>query len=342
MHSWPFVLHHDADLDIRKLRFRDPALVAAPICLHNDHMMSTSFRIHGLVAATHTPFHQEGSLNLNIIEQQAAMLHSDGVRYAFIGGTTGESSSLTLDERLQLAERWSKVAGGTALRFIVHVGSNCLDDATILAKQAQKLGACATSAVAPSYFKPSNLNTLVDCMSKIASAAPELPFYYYEIPTMTGINISPSDFLAAAAPRIPNLAGIKFTSTNLMEYLLCREHSDRAFDIPFGFDEMLLPALSLGATGAVGSSYNFAGPIYLRAMRAFAENDIDTARDEQLRAVRIIKLLASLGYMAAAKTVMKIRGVDVGPPRLPNAGLTSEQQFDLRNSLDRLGFFAWL
>ncbi len=304
--------------------------------------MSSSFRIHGLVAATHTPFHADGSLNLSIVQQQFAMLHSDGVRYAFIGGTTGESSSLTLDERLQLADRWSRVVRGTDLQLIVHVGSNCLDDSVSLAKQAQQLGVAAVSAVAPSYFKPGNVQTLVESMSKIASAAPELPFYYYEIPTMTGINIWPSEFLEAATPRIPNLSGIKFTSSNLMEYQLCRRHSNSKFDIPFGFDEMLLPALSLGAIGAVGSSYNFAAPIYRRVMQAFAVNDLQAARDEQMRAVRLIKLLASYGYMAAAKTVMKLRGVDVGPPRLPIAGLTNDQQAELHRDLDQMGFFSWL
>ncbi len=304
--------------------------------------MPTSFKIHGLVAATHTPFHTDGSLNLSIVEKQSAMLQSDGVRYAFIGGTTGESSSLTLDERLQLADCWSRVARGTDLKLIVHVGSNCLDDSVCLAKQAQQLGAAAVSAVAPSYFKPGNVQALVDSMSKIASAAPELPFYYYEIPTMTGISVSPSDFLDAAAPRIPSLSGIKFTSSNLMEYQLCRNHSDGKFDIPFGFDEMLLPALSLGAIGAVGSSYNFAGPIYRRVMQAFANNDFEAARAEQMRAVKVIKLLASYGYMAAAKTVMKLRGVDVGPPRLPIAALTSDQQAALHRDLDQLGFYTWL
>ncbi len=304
--------------------------------------MPASLRLHGLVAATHTPFHPDGSLNLDVVEKQAAMLQNDGVGYAFIGGTTGESSSLTLEERLKLAARWSEATRGAALKVITHVGAHCLDDAATLAARAQELGACAISALAPSYFKPGNTAALVDCMAKIAAAAPDLPFYYYEIPTMTGIGLSPSDFLSAAEERIPNLAGIKFTSSNLMEYQLCRSHSDGRFDIPFGFDEMLLASLALGATGAVGSSYNFAAPIYLRVMKAFAANDLETARATQFRAVRLIKLLASYGYMAAAKAVMEMRGVSVGPPRLPNTSLTPGQQDQLRSELDRLGFFDWL
>jgi N-acetylneuraminate lyase len=296
----------------------------------------------GLVAATHTPFHADGSLNLAVVEKQAAHLAATGVRYAFIGGTTGESSSLTLAERSALTGHWMQVVAGAKLQVIVHVGANCLADARSLAAQAQQLGAVAISALAPCYFKPGNTGALVDCMADIAGAAPELPFYYYEIPLLTGIQLSPSDFLARAADRIPNLAGIKFTSSNLMEYQLCRAFRDGAFDIPFGFDEMMLGALALGATGAVGSSFNFAAPVYLRVMKAFAAGDLKTAREEQLRSVKLIQLLAGRGYMGAAKATMKLLGVDVGPARLPNGSLNAEQQGALRADLETLGFFDWV
>jgi len=200
----------------------------------------------------------------------------------------------------------------------------------------------AVSALAPSYFKPGNIGSLVDCVADIASAAPEVPFYYYEIPILTGVNLSPSEFLARAAERIPNLAGIKFTSSNLMEYQLCRAFRDGAFDIPFGFDEMMLGALALGATGAVGSSFNFAAPIYTRLIAAFQKGDLATARTEQMRSVRVIQLLASRGYMGAAKATMKMLGVDVGPARLPNGSLNAEQQATLRADLEKLGFFDWV
>lgn len=299
-------------------------------------------RITGLVAATHTPFHADGSLNLASVEKQAAHLQATGVSHAFIGGTTGESSSLTQEERRALAVRWFEVTRGTELKVIVHVGSNCLADSRNLAAQAQGLGAAAVSALAPSYFKPGNVATLVESMAQIASAAPELPFYYYEIPTMTGLTLSPSEFLAQAADRIPNLAGIKFTSSNLMEYQLCRASHDGRFDIPFGFDEMMLGALAFGATGAVGSSFNFAAPIYNRLIAAFQSGDLIAAREEQMRSVRTIQKLAARGYMGAAKATMKMLGVDVGPARLPCGNLDEAQTQALRAELDQMGFFEWI
>src|SRR5689334_4821596 len=112
----------------------------------------TAPALTGLIAATHTPFHSDGSLNLAVVEAQAAHLLQHGITAAFIGGTTGESHSLTLDERRALAERWIEVTRGTKLKVIVHVGGNCLADARALATQAQKIGAAAISALAPSYF----------------------------------------------------------------------------------------------------------------------------------------------------------------------------------------------
>ncbi len=116
-------------------------------------------RLHGLVAATHTPFHTDGALNLDVVERQAAHLLANRVFSVFIGGTTGESHSLSLAERLSLALRWSEVAKGTALKVVVHVGSNCLTDAQALAKQAEQVGAAGIAALAPRYFKPRSLET---------------------------------------------------------------------------------------------------------------------------------------------------------------------------------------
>ncbi len=301
-----------------------------------------TIQLHGLVAATHTPFHADGSLNLAVVEQQAAHLLARQVTTVFIGGSTGESHSLSLSERQALSQQWSEVARGTSLRVVVHVGSNCLTDAKTLAAQAQQLGAVAISALAPSYFKPRSLEALVACAADIASAAPQTPFYFYDIPVLTGVNFSMPDFLTQARDRIPTLAGIKFTNPDMMAYQLCLRAESGRWDVPFGCDEFLLAALALGAKGAVGSSFNFAAPIYHRLIAAFERGDLATAREEQFRSVLLIQLLASYGYMGAAKAVMGMLGVPVGPARLPNGSLSAEQVTALRGKLDALDFFNWV
>jgi N-acetylneuraminate lyase len=298
--------------------------------------------LSSLVAATHTPFRPDGSLHLPVVEKQAAHLLQQGVRFAFIGGTTGESASLTVEERLALARRWMEVTQGTDLRVVVHVGANCVADARALAAQAGQLGAAAISALAPSYFKPRSLDLLIACCAEIAAAAPATPFYYYDIPVLTGVSFPMTDFLAQAPARIPTLAGLKFTNPDLMAYQLCLRVAGGKWDLPFGVDEHFLGALAMGARGAVGSGYNFAAPIYLRLMKAFAAGDLATARTEQFRGVQLVQLLAGHGYMGAAKAVMGMLGVEVGPPRLPNASLTPDQAKTLRSQLETLGFFDWI
>jgi N-acetylneuraminate lyase len=301
-----------------------------------------TIKLHGLVAATHTPFHADGGLNLAIVEKQAGHLLRTGVNTVFIGGSTGESHSLTVEERLALARRWSEVVRGTNLRLIVHVGSNCLADARALAAQAQSLRAAAISAFAPSYFKPNSLDALIACCAEIAGAVPSLPFYFYDIPSLTGVRFSMPEFLDVAADRIPTLAGIKFTNADLMAYQRCLHTQEGRFDLPWGVDEYLLAALALGAVGGVGSSFNFAAPLYHRLMAAFSKGDLTTARTEQYRSVQLIDLLAGFGYLAAAKTVMGTLGIAVGPARLPNANLTPEQHVRLQQGLEELGYFDWI
>lgn len=287
----------------------------------------------------HTPFDGSGALNLSVVEKQVERLLAVGVHVVLLGGTTGECHSLSVEERTALSERWLAVARGTPLEVVVHIGSNCLGDAKTLAAQAQRLGAQAIASLPPCYFKVDTLEILVACSAEVAAAAPELPFYYYDIPALSTVKFSMVDYLERAAAKIPNLSGIKFSSSDLIAYQQCLHSGDGRFDLPWGVDELLLPALSLGATGALGSSYNFMTEPYRRLMAAFQSGDLPSARREQYYAVKIIHLLAGYGYIAAAKAVMEILGVPVGPPRLPHRNLTSQQVQELRAGLEKLGFF---
>ena len=297
----------------------------------------------GLVAAAHTPFKPDGSLHLAAVEKQAAHFLENKVMTAFIGGSTGESHSLSMDERRRLAVRWMAAAKGTQLKVIVHVGSNCVADARALAAHAQKIGAAAVSALSPSYFKPRHVDALLATCAEIAAGAPALPFYFYDIPALTGVSLSMPDFLARGRERIPNLAGIKWTNPDLYSYQLCRALPG-GFDLPWGNDEYLLAALALGARGAVGSTYCFAAPIYQRILRAFARGNLEAARVDQFRSCQLVKCLAGqpYGYMGAAKALMGLLGVPVGPARLPNLSPTPDQLKALRAELDQLGFWDWI
>ncbi len=297
----------------------------------------TPSRFSGLIAAPFTPFQADGALALEAIPQQATQLVADGVSGAFVCGSTGEGASLTMTERKQVAEAWINSAP-TDLPVIVHVGHTAVAESCELARHAAESGAAAFAAYAPHYFKPGSIEDLVRCCETIAAAAPALPFYYYHIPSMTGIGLSCEAFLTAAHERIPNLAGIKFTHENLMEYLACLRFAEGRYDILFGRDECLLAALALGAQGAVGSTYNYIAPIFNELRAAYAAGDLDQARALQEKANRIIQLMIDHGGQAAGKVIASLRGVDLGPVRAPLRPLTPAQKDLLKAALEAINW----
>ena len=302
----------------------------------------SAFKFTGLCTATHTPFHADGSLNLGVVERQAAFLRSHGITSVFIGGTTGESSSLTAAERAELNDRWAAVGPATGIDVVVHVGANCLTEAAQLAAHAEKNQAKAVSMIAPSYFKPRTLTDLVASCAMVAKAAPRTPFYYYDIPGMTGISGFPVDeFLKAASPVIPNLAGVKYSNPDLDAMRRAQALEGGRFDLPYGIDERFLAALRAGATAGVGSTYNFnPGPL-LRTIAAQAKGDAAQAEAEQAKIQPVVDILAKRGYMGAAKALMGHLGVPLGPARLPNGNPDAAETKQMLGELGAIGFFSW-
>jgi N-acetylneuraminate lyase len=298
-------------------------------------------KLHELVAATHSPFHADGSLAPEVVVTQAAFLKANGIRTVFITGSTGESHSLTCSEKLELYNEWSAAAQANGLAVIAHVGSNCIEDSKILAQHAGKLGFRAISALAPCYYKPDGLSSLIDWCAEIAVEAPETPFYYYDIPALTGLTLPMEDFLMAAPARIPTLAGIKFTNPDLVSYRRCLDIAGESHDLPWGIDEALLAALATGALGGVGSTYNWAPRLYQELISAHEAGDLDEARRLQSVAIAMIDAIAATGFLGTAKALMGRLGVPVGPAR-PPLGNPDDRQIDaLLDRLDELGFAHW-
>ena len=304
-------------------------------------MTATFAPLQGLVAATFTPMHDDGSIFTETISPMVDRLVDQGIAAMYVLGSTGEGPSLTFDERCAVAESFVR-ASHARLPVIVQVGSESLTQAKRLAEHAQQVGADAISAVSPVYFKPDSLETLVASMEEIASGASELPFYYYHIPAVTGVAFNAVDFLKLASQRIATLRGIKFTSQNVFEFQSCVEYAEDQFELLWGLDEMLQCGLSAGARAAVGSTYNFAAPIYQRLLNAFAVGDLETVRQEQSRSQAIVRAFLPYGPRGAQKAIMKMIGIDCGPSRLPVATLTPSQFGALESELRGIGFFDWI
>ena len=296
-------------------------------------------KIKGLIAASFTPFKQDGTLNLPVIPAYAEKLKKDGTSGVFICGTTGEGMLMTEEERMSVAETWMKEQTED-FKVIVHVGSTSGMQSKKLATHAAKIGAFAFGCMGPMFLAPNKISDLVDFCATVASGAPELPFYYYHIPTVSNVTLSMPDFLDKAKDVIPNLAGIKFTHRNMMEMMQCLQAENGKWDILHGFDEELLMGLTAGAKGAVGSTYNYLAPLYNQIIKAYEEGDIEQARDLQYKSIKFVEILIKYGGgVAGGKPVMKFTGLDCGPLRAPAHNISEEEQAQYIADLKTIGFF---
>lgn len=291
-----------------------------------------------MIAAPFTPMDGDGALDIAKIPDMVKMLAANGIKGIFICGSTGEGPSLTTKERKVLAEAFVKTAEGK-LAVFVHVGHNSLREAKELAAHAQDIGADYISATPPAYFKIDSVDTLIRCLAEIASGAPELPLYYYHIPSLTGAGLDMVALLDQAENALPTLAGIKYTTPLIYEYQACLNHADGKYQVLYGSDEMLLSALATGASGFIGSTYNFAAPLYHDLVEAFNRGDMEKARALQLKSVELVRIIVKYGGLRAQKAIMQLAGIDCGPVRLPLRPLSGQELRAMEKGLRELGFF---
>ena len=191
----------------------------------------------------------------------AARLSEWGVPNVMLCGTTGESVSLSKEERYEVVAAWMPHAKKYNLNVYVHVGMNSEYEARDLARSISLIdGVKGFLAMGPTYFKPSTAEALVNSMSVIASGAPHLPFWYYHFPDMTNIPVNMYDFIREAdkTEKIPNLMGIKFTNELLMDFNQIGNFKNKKYNMLMGRDEIFTSALTTGvADGGVGSTLNF-------------------------------------------------------------------------------------
>ncbi|WP_414663940.1 dihydrodipicolinate synthase family protein [Horticoccus sp. 23ND18S-11] len=300
----------------------------------------SSFQLRGLIAATFTPFRADGGLHLARVKPVIDAVIAQGAAGLYVCGSTGEGPLLTTEERLLLAEASVKAAAGR-VPVVVQVGHNSIVEARRIAAHAQTIGADAISATPPGYFKPDSMDTFLACMAEVAGGAPKLPFYYYHIPVLTGVRFDMIEFLRLGGSRIPTLRGIKFSDATLHEMLACIEFDGGRYDILFGIDEMLLAGLAFGARGAVGSTYNFAAPLYRRIIAAFERGDVAEARRWQSLSAAMVRIIIGNGGRGGLKAAMALVGADCGTSRLPTVTCTPAQRVKMKQELTELGFFDW-
>ena len=293
-------------------------------------------KLKGLIVAPYTGFTENGEVDIQAVARQQKYYKDNGIIGAYVCGTTGEGSSLTVEEKKALFREWARYRDEN-FTIIGFVGGTSVKDAQELTAFAAACGLDAVAMTAPYYQRAANVHELALTLAEVAAAAPELPFFYYHIPSLTHVCFPMIKLLREVDGMIPNFEGIKYTFENLMDYLFCVEYGNHKYNILYGRDEMMLPALSIGAGAFVGSTYGYSAPIYLDLMKAFHEGDLARATALQYQTNRLIELLEKYGN-GTGKAFMKAAGLDLGPCRHPLTTLTENQYACLLEDLRTLDF----
>lgn len=300
--------------------------------------METRKRLEGMIAATFTPFDENGEVNYSVIDTYAEWIASTAIQGVFVCGTTGEFSSLTVSERKLILEKWITAA---KKRFVVlaHVGSNCQKISVELAAHAAEKGADGIASISPSFFKPATVNNLITFFEPVAKAASHLPFYYYNMPSITGVDLPVKTFLIEGKKRMPNLAGTKFTHNNLMEMGVCLDLNNHEFEVLHGYDEILISGLAMGAQAGVGSTYNYIPKVYDGIFNAMKNNDLETARSLQMKSIRTVEVIIKYGGgVRGGKEIMNLIGIPCGSCRPPLSPLSEDEKVKIKDDLKAIKF----
>ncbi|MEM7111063.1 MAG: dihydrodipicolinate synthase family protein [Chloroflexota bacterium] len=300
----------------------------------------------GLIAATFTPMQENGRLDLDAIPAVVDQLINEQVQGLYVCGGTGEGVSLSTAERQATVEAFIAAAAGH-IPVIAQVGHNSLMEAKALAAHAAAVGADAISAIPPLYFKPDSIDTVLDCLAEITSAAPDLPFIYYHIPPKTGLTFDLPSMLEQCPERLPSLVGVKYSDSRIDTLQACLmvgagdDGDNGRYRFYFGSDEQLLGGLTAGVVGAIGTTYNFAAPLYQRIIEAQPRGDYETARQQQALTVKMVRTIHKYGGIPAHKAVMSLIGLHGPTCRLPNQTLSTAALAALKQDLEAIGFFDW-
>lgn len=275
-------------------------------------------KFKGLFAALLTPFNEDSSINFDSLEKLVEFNIQNGIDGFYVGGSTGEGLLLSTEERMQVFE-CVKNANKGRVTLIAHVGTICTLDAIKMAKKAEELGYDAISAVAP-YYYGFTLDAVLGYYNDIVNST-ELPMIIYNFPNSGGFTLTKD--IANKLFENEKFIGIKHTSGDMFALNQFKK-LERDIVVYNGFDETLLAGLSMGADGAIGSTYNFMGKKFKKIIDCFNSGEIETAKALQNKANDIICEMIKYGVFQSEKAILTEMGIDMGDCRKPFLPISDE------------------
>jgi len=293
----------------------------------------TSPRFGRLATAMVTPLHDDGSLDLDTSQRLAAYLLDQGSDTILVAGTTGESPTITHDEKIALFKAVIEAVGDRA-PILANIGDNCTRDSVGFAQRAEELGMSGLMAVVPYYNKPPQ-EGLYRHFSEIANAV-DLPVLLYNIPGRSVINMSAETTLRLARD-VPNIVAVKEASGDMAQVAHIAGNAPDGFEVLSGNDEDTLPILGLGGTGVISVASHVAGPM----MRDMVDSQVTGNQARALRLhLQLLPLFRALFVTSnpiMVKHALSLVGMPVGTTRLPLIPVTSEQSAELRSVMEHIG-----
>jgi 4-hydroxy-tetrahydrodipicolinate synthase len=270
-------------------------------------------RFGAVITAMVTPFDEEGGLDLGVAAELARWLADHGSDGLVLAGTTGEGSTLTDEEKLDL---WRAVAEAVTVPVIANTGSNDTAHSVHLTRQAKDCGAAGVLAVTPYYNRPSQAG--LEAHFRAVAEATDLPVLLYDIPVRSGRKIS-HDVLVRLASDVANMAGVKDAAADVAATARLLAAVPDRFEVYSGNDDHTLPLVALGAVGVVGVATHWAGVEMAELIAAVGKADLATARELNARLLESYRF--ETGDAAPnpipAKAMMRTLGLAVGECRLP-------------------------
>ncbi|AKU27753.1 4-hydroxy-tetrahydrodipicolinate synthase [Geobacillus stearothermophilus] len=282
-----------------------------------------------VVTAMVTPFDRKGNLDLAKTTELVNYLLDNGTDALVVAGTTGESPTLTTEEKVALFRHVVSVVNGR-VPVIAGTGTNNTRASIQLTKRAEEAGVDAVMLVAPYYNKP-NQEGLYQHFKAIAESTP-LPVMLYNVPGRTSVNLAPETVIRLAA--IPNIVAVKEAGGNLEAMAEIIERTPDDFQLYSGDDSLTLPVLAIGGAGVVSVASHIIGNEMQQMIRAFQAGDHQAAAALHRKWLPLMKGLFAAPSPVPVKTALQLRGLDVGSVRLPLVPLTEQERNELSRLLD--------
>ena len=277
-------------------------------------------RVKGLYPALVTPYDKDGRLDTNMAQKLVEKLQNQGVDGFYVGGSTGESYLLSVDERKAMLEAVCEAAA-PGKKVIANIGMLATEHSIELAKHAAKLDVTAISSVPPFYF-PFNMDEYFQYYTDLADAV-DVPVLVYNIPAMSGVSFNMDNLERFLTNE--KILGLKHTSFDLFQLQrLIQRHPDKSFFC--GHDELFLSAMAVGAVSAIGSTFNIMPEKFMKIMELFNAGKNEEANLVQGEVNKVVEALCQVGVFKGIKEILTLQGMDCGVCRKPFAPLNDEQK----------------